>query len=67
MSEITSKGTKYKFERDLSKKEKENNMYWCRRCQCYHSSNSEIGRAHRRFSGGQRRPRRKSFWDKFFE
>ena len=33
-------------------------MYWYRKCQEYHQSSSEIGRAHRRFSGGQKRKQR---------
>ncbi len=41
--------------------------YYCKLCQCFHNTNSEIGRAHRRYAS-QRPPARtrKDFWDKFW-
>jgi len=36
-------------------------LYWCMRCGCYHQSNSAVGRAHRKYSAGVIKSRRR-YW-----
>lgn len=37
-------------------------LYWCRKCQKYHQSTSGIGFAHRRYSAGIKKSKRKYKW-----